>query len=248
MQYFAFFLNIACKLNAYYIYNCKRVHARTDSHGKMATTVSDVPLHAFTMHTLVKLSSMSKGMCVVAKREIKSRNRAEEISSHIRGFTTYELKKQVVAKLSTNDKWDMFRYLSHGNVVFPSFDMVALMSSEIRELNGARKTVIKEWTIGNMSQECTFTQTALTCDEFFQLLSDEWDSNYGFDYDDPIDGENVSYGWAAAGVYFNVLNYFHGTCQRTQMFEVGTTKQPPSFFLFDQDESVLDSVLLYLLA
>lgn len=211
-------------------------------------TISDIPLHTFNMSALVKLGSISKGMHSVASGEIDTRYKIAEMCSYIKGLTTQH-KVEKIAQLDESDKWLMFGHLSgRCNLVFPSFDPLALATTEIRAMNGVTRTIIKEWSEEDMSRTCQFTHMAPTCKEFYELLSDEWQCRYGFDYNEPAQGESVSYGWIVGGVYFNVLNYFHSTCQRTQSFEMGTTKQSPAFFLFDQDKAVLDSVLFYLLS
>lgn len=213
-------------------------------------TIADIPFQGFHMSTVVKLSSLSKDMRSFTSEEISSRNRPGEICSFIMGLCTREEKKAIITtKLTTNDKWDMFGHLTcRHNIVFPSFDPIVLATTEIRELNGVYLTVTKQWSVANMSSTCQFTNMAPNCKEFYEQLSEEWHCTYGFDYDEPVDDESVSYGWVAGGVYFNVLNYSNRTCERTQTFDMGTTKQAPPFFVFDQDESVLDSVLLYLLS
>lgn len=214
---------------------------------KMAT-VTDIPFNNFHMSTLVKLGSLSKQMFFLTSDDMITRNRPEEICSYIRQLATFEQKREVVtSKLTNRDKWDLCTHLSGRNVVFPSFDMLTFVSHDIRERNGERRTLIKEWEVPDMSKACHFTHMATTCKEFYEELNDEWDCTYGFDYDDPAENESLYYGWAVSRVYFNVLNVSHRTCKRTQMFDMGTNKQAPSFFLFDQEDRILDSVLLYLL-
>lgn len=214
------------------------------------TTVADIPFHGFHMSTLVKLSLLDKRMLYFTAAEIGTRNRPGEISSFIKALSTEDEKKAIIGeKLTINDKWLLLGYLtSRCNIAFPSFEPLNFISTEIRERLGVRRTLMKEWSVPDMSKICHFSQMAPTCKELYEQITQEWQCAYGLDYWQPFEDESVSYGWAAGGVYFNVLNYYHSTCQRTQVCEIGTNKEAPSFFLFDQDIAVLDSILLYLLS
>ena len=192
-------------------------------------------------------------MFIIIYDEMGAPSRPAVLCTVIRQLPTYEQKHEaIVSGLCANDKWEMLSHLSEGRTVFPSFDLMTFKSTEIRESangRGVRQTLSKEWSTENMSKMLQFTHTAFTCEEFYEQLEHEWSCAYGCDYTGPVnDQESVSYGWAVAGVYFNVLDCHRRTCRRTQMFEVGTNKEAPAFIEYEQDSSVLDYVLLYLLS
>lgn len=213
------------------------------------TTLFNIPLHGFRFETLVQLSILNKEMHSFATEEMSTRNKTEELCSYAKALPSTEHKQRFVeTRLSVDEKWLMIEMLAGSNRVFPCFEPINFASTEIREQGGSRTTIMKEWSVDNMSRLCGEVYMAKSAHELLSKMFEELDKVYGYDVSKPLaDDENVAYGWAGAGGYFYVLDFTTRSCQHTNVLEIGTSKYTPMFFLFESRQVVLDKILVFLL-